>query len=436
MAIARRTFVKHLSAFTAGTMLSQQIAWSATAESDTLDQVRQSGSDWPCWRGPQGNNIAPQGSAVPDAITADHIRWTSPVPGRGHSSPIIVGEQIFLTTANIPAGTQSVLAYERATGKSQWETVVHRGGLPTENHPKNTEASPTLACDGESLFAVFYNASALVLTSLAPDGAIRWQKNLGPYDPQLYKYGYASSPLLYKDLVIVVGDYERQPFLVACNRRTGEEVWRGVRPLTMSFSSPIIAQTGGRDQLLLSGGNVVISYNPDSGEILWRANATSMATCGTIVWNDSMVFASGGFPKAETAGIRSDGSGEVVWRNNQKCYEQSMLVVDDYVYAVTDAGIAYCWRADDGETMWRERLGGAYSSSPILVGTTIHVFNEAGQGFAFKADPSGYIALGQSKFADDVFATPAVIGKTMFMRVARNEAGKRQEYLLAISESA
>jgi outer membrane protein assembly factor BamB len=370
---------------------------------------------------------------VPDTITAEHIRWSTPVPGRGHSSPVIAGEQIFLTTADVKEGTQAVLSFNRSTGQANWTQVIHRGGLPTENHPKNTEASSTLAYDGESLFAVFYNASALVLTALSLDGEVRWQKNLGPYDPQLYKYGYASSPLLYKDFVIVVGDYERQPFLVACNRSTGEEVWRGVRPLTMSFSSPIIAHTSGRDQLLLSGGNVVISYNPDSGEILWRANATSMATCGTMVWNETMVFASGGFPKAETAGIRSDGSGEVVWRNNQKCYEQSMLVVNDYVYAVTDAGIAYCWRATDGETMWRERLGGAYSSSPILVGDVIHVFNEAGQGFAFRADPAQYVALGQSKFADDVFATPAVVGSTMFMRVARNEAGSRQEYLLAIS---
>lgn len=388
---------------------------------------------WHTWRGPNGNNVAETGATIPDQLTADNIKWTSPVPGRGHSSPIVTEDHIYLTTADKSAGVQGVLAFERANGKQLWSQVVHRGGLPTENHAKNTEASSSVAFDGSNLFAVFYNTSALQLTSLTPTGKIRWQQNLGHYEPKRYKYGYAASPCIYQDKVIVVGDYDGQPFLTARDLKTGRSVWRVERPVTISFSSPIVAKTSGRDQLLLSGAEKIMSYDPENGKLLWETPGTTFATCGTMVWDDERVYASGGYPKPETICVKSDGSGEVVWANNQKCYEQSMLIHEGFIYAVTDAGVAHCWRAVDGETMWRQRLGGDYSSSPVLVGNSIHVFNEQGSGFVFAPDPTGYRELGRNKLADDVFPTPSVIGNVMYHRFAKREAQGRKEYLVAIS---
>jgi outer membrane protein assembly factor BamB len=176
-----------------------------------------------------------------------------------------------------------------------------------------------------------------------------------------------------------------------------------------------------------------MAYNPENGEVLWETEGTTLATCGTMVWDDERVFASGGYPKAETICVKSDGSGEVVWSNNQKCYEQSMLLHEGYVYAVTDAGVAHCWRATDGETMWRKRLGGDYSSSPVLIGNSIHVFNEQGEGFVFAPNPQEYQELGRNKFADDVFPTPSVCGDTMYHRFAKRDGQRRQEYVAAIS---
>jgi len=406
----------------------------ATATANTLRRSENSKLDtWYSWRGPNANNIASEGASIPDQLTAEHIRWQTPVRGRGHSSPVVTEDRVFLTTAQYDPQQQWVLGFDRGNGKQLWEQVIHRGGFPKENHPKNTEASSTLAFDGEHLFAVFFHAAALHLTSLTPEGQVRWQQNLGHYDPKLYRYGYASSPCIYEDTVIVVADYDGKPFLTARDCASGKEVWRVARPLTISFSSPIVGSTSGRDQLLLSGADRVMSYDPSNGEVLWETQGTSLATCGTMVWDEQRVFASGGFPKAETICIRSDGSGEKLWSNNQKCYEQSMLAFEGHVYAVTDAGVAYCWRASDGVTQWKERLGGAYSSSPVLVGRTIHVFNEQGEGFAFSADPAQYRALGKSKLADDVFPTPSVVGQTMYHRFAKQEANRRQEYLVAIS---
>jgi len=389
-------------------------------------------SGWWTWRGPKGNNVAASADFQQTVLSREAVVWQTPVPGRGHSSPIVTDDAIYLTTADTSAGTQSLLKFDRRNGKLLWNQLVHRGGLPKENHRKNTEASASVAFDGQRLLAIFYNSDALWASAYSPDGKQLWQKSLGRYYPNLFKYGYAASPAVYKDTAIIIGEFDGPAFMTAIALADGEPVWRIERPNSTSFSSPIVANVGGRDQLLVSGQTQVMSYNPETGDLLWSAPGTSMATCGTAVWDDDHVYASGGFPQSQTVAVRADGSGKVVWQNNQKCYEQSMLCFDGHVYAVTDQGVAYCWRAKDGEMMWRERLGGNYSSSPVLVGTTIHVFNEACEAFAFEANPKLFFSRGRAKLGDEAFATPAVVGNTMLMRVARNEGKTRQEYLLAI----
>ncbi len=172
--------------------------------------------------------------------------------------------------------------------------------------------------------------------------------------------------------------------------------------------------------------------DPLTGEELWTADASTNATCGTIVWDEQCVYASGGYPDRITECVRADGSGEVVWEKREKCYEQSLLVHEGHVYAVTDAGVAYCWQATDGEERWSQRLGGKFSSSPLLVNDRIYVFSEDGIGFVFRATPEKFDLLHEGKVADEIFATPIVSGDTMFLRIANHEANGRQEYLLSI----
>jgi outer membrane protein assembly factor BamB len=424
--VSRRTILKSSVGLTCA--LACGVHTSGRAAEPDGDAATQ----WWTWRGPNGNNVAAEGTSALTTYDKSRIVWAAPVPGRGHSSPIIARGTIYLTTADKEAGTQSVLAYSQSDGKLLWNQTVHRGGIPAENHPKNTEASSTVAFDGERLFCAFYNSSAIWLTTYSPDGKQLWQQSIGQYNPQAYKYGYAASPAIYKDTVIVVGDWEGESFLAAHDRATGNRVWKVPRKNRMSFSSPIVANVAGRDQLLLSGGESIDSYDPANGQPLWSAATLAMATCGTLIWEGDLVFGSGGYPKSETACVRADGSGQVVWSNPQKCYEQSMLVSGGYVYAVTDAGVAHCWRASDGEVMWRERFGGDYSSSPVLVGDTIHVFNEQGQGFAFKANPERYESVGGGKIADDVFPTPSIVGDHLYMRVGINRDGVRKEFLVAM----
>ncbi len=410
----------------------------AGVESTSLAQATADGSlampadQWWCWRGPRGDNTTAPDAQAPQQPDPSKVRWAVDVPGRGHSSPVVTDDAIYLTTGDKQQQIQAVLGFDRATGKPLFQTVVHRGGIPAKNHPKNTEASPTVAFDGRSLFASFYNSDAIQLTSLTTDGKIRWTKKIAPFDPQRYQFGYGASPLLYGNTVIVASEMDLGAWLVALDRQSGKEVWRTPRPKMITFSSPIVANVAGRDQLLISGANLVCSYDPSNGRMLWQTPATTAATCGTMVWNSTHVFASGGYPDSQTVCVAADGSGKVQWSNNQKCYEQSMLVVGNHLYGVTDAGVGHCWDVSDGRVIWRQRLGGKWSSSPVLVGDLIYAFNESGDGWVFESGRDRFVQRSQVRVADEVFSTPTVVGDTMYLRVANGSGQSRREKLLAM----
>lgn len=388
--------------------------------------------DWPWWRGPNRNGVAEASQKVPvEWSETENVIWKAPLPGRGHSSPTVVGNRIYLATAEEARQTQSVIALERSTGQMVWNTTISQGGLP-KTHRKNTHASPTVACDGDRIFVAFHHDDEVTLTALNLDGKPVWEKTVGPYVPKRYEYGYAPSPLLYDSLVIIAADYEKGGHLVAYNREDGKEIWRQNRPEKYSFSSPVVAHVAGKDQLLLSGCELVSSYDPKTGKLLWATPGTTMATCGTMVWSGDLVIASGGYPKAETICVKADGSKEVVWKNNQKCYEQSMIVNEGHVYAVTDRGIGICIRAADGRLMWQERLKGPVSSSPVSVGETIYQPVEDGTTFVFKANPERFELVAQNKLGEENFATPVICGNRIYIRTAKTENGRRQEYLYCL----
>ena len=391
-----------------------------------------SAADWTTWRGPNLNGIAAAGQTPPVTWSeSQNIIWRAPIAGRGHSSPTIVGNRIFLTTADEASQTQGVIAIDRATGRQLWSTPISKGGFP-QTHRKNTHATPSVASDGERLFVSFHHHASIQVAALSLEGKGLWERTIGKYDPRKYRYGYAPSPMLYKSLVLIAADYEGGGWLAALDGRTGATKWQVARPRKLSFSSPVVANVAGRDQLLISGTEQVASYDPSNGRQLWATPATTMATCGTMVWDGNLVFASGGYPKSETVCLRGD-NGRLVWRNDKKCYEQSMLAVDGYVYAVTDRGIAYCWQASNGAEMWSSRLeGGAVSSSPILANGNIYLANERGTMYVFRAQPTRFELVSRNQLGQEAFATPTICDSRIYMRVASTTGGARQESLYCI----
>jgi len=390
--------------------------------------------DWPWWRGPSRNGIA---SAAPVPVRfseSSGIVWKASVPGRGHSSPIVVGDRVFLSTADERRQIQSVLAYDRQTGKEVWQSEISRGGFPARNHPKNTEATPTIASDGEHLFVTFFHHGQIQITALDRNGKTVWQKTAGPFDPRRYEYGYAPSPLIYRDWVIIAVEYDGPSFLMALDCADGREAWRTSRPSNITFSSPVVGKVAGKDQLLLSGSDQVVSYDPNTGKQLWATAGTTAATCGTLVWDGDIVIASGGYPKAETIAVNGDGRGQVLWKNNQQCYQQSLLATQGYVYAFTDKGVLYCWRGTDGQEMWKQRLQGPASASPVLAGGHIYWANELGTLYVFKSNPKKFDLVAENRIGNEAFASPAICGGQVFLRVAHRAGDKRDEMLYCFGQ--
>lgn len=393
-------------------------------------------TDWPWWRGPTRDGQAGKTSLPTTFSDSEHVLWKAPIPGRGHSSPIVVGKRVFLTSADEQAERQMILAYDLETGKQLWKLPINTGGFPANNHAKNTEASPTIASDGERLYATFFHHKHIELIAVHLDGSEAWQKNAGPFDPKMFEYGYAPSPVLYGDSVIVAAEYDGKSFIVAFDRQHGQEKWREARPSSISFSSPVVANVAGRDQLLISGQEKVCSYDPNTGKLLWQVKGTTNATCGTAIWNDEVVFVSGGYPKAETIAVKADGSGAVVWKNNQKCYEQSMILIDGCIYALTDKGVMYCWRASDGKELWLKRLAGPVSASPIYAGGYLYWANEDGTYYVLKPNPSKFELIAENRLGSEAFASPAVSGNRLLLRAAEGRGEQRQETLYCFSNGS
>lgn len=390
--------------------------------------------DWLAWRGPNGNGIAAEGQAVPaEWNDTKNVIWKVKVPGRGHSSPTVVGELILLTTADEAKQTQSVIAYDRASGAEKWATVVNSGGLPGKIHKKNTHASPTVACNGKQLFATFFNNAGIQLAALSLDGKLLWQKQINGYKPK-YPFGYAPSPAVYKDTVIVSVECEGIGTLSAFKADSGEQVWSTPRTEASSYSSPIVVNLDGRDQVMMSGALRVVSYDPASGKEIWKAPGPATHTCGTLVWDGDLVFASGGYPQTATMAINRK-TGKIAWQNKDKSYEQSMLAVDGYLYALTDKGNGICWNAQTGEQMWNERLAGPVSASPILAGGLIYATNERGQTFVFKPNPKKFELVATNQLGDQSFPSPTICGNRIYLRHATKK-GERQEWLYCIGSDS
>lgn len=396
-----------------------EITADPSRSGDLIAEPVHDSQDWPWWRGPTRNGIAKADGVIPVKWSeSENVVWKVNLPGRGHSSPTVLGNHIFLTTADKQKQTQSVLCHDRGTGDLLWSTEVNKGGLPREIHHKNTHATPSVATDGERLFASFCNHESIQVTALDLDGNQLWQETVGPFKPRSFRYGYAASPAIYESYVVIAADYDGGGYLAALSRSDGRIAWRKSRPAKLSYSSPAIANIAGREQLLISGCDLVAGFDPNTGDAIWSVDATTMATCGTLVWEGDLVFASGGYPKAETVCVRAVGSGEILWRNRTKCYEQSMLAHNGHLYAVDDGGIAFCWKADDGTQKWRHRFSGPVSSSPVLANGNIYLTNERGTTFVFKANPDEFVSVAENQLGDEGFATLTICGGQIFIRTA------------------
>lgn len=390
-------------------------------------------TDWPAWRGPTRDGIAAPGQTPPVRWSeAENIVWRTPVPGRGHSSPTVVGDRIYLATADVEKQTQRVLCFERATGRPVWDTVVHQGNLDRGGHANTSQASASVACDGERLYINFLNGKAVHSTALDLDGKILWTQKVGDF---VTHQGFAASPVLHESLVLVSADNKGGGTIAGLDRRTGRVVWSQSRPKIPNYTSPSVLQVAGRTQMVVAGCNLVSSFNPLDGTKLWEIAGSTEECVVTAVTDGERIFVGGGYPKNHTMAVLGDGSGKVAWQNTARVYVPSMIVDGGYVYAVMDAGLAVCWKSDTGEEKWKERLGGDFYASPVRVGNRMYATNQRGVTFVFEATPERFQLLSQNTLGNEAFASPSICGNRVYLRAAQT-GDERREFLFCIGANA
>ncbi|MEM9704002.1 MAG: PQQ-binding-like beta-propeller repeat protein, partial [Planctomycetota bacterium] len=315
---------------------------------------------WPQFRGPNRNGLA-LGSNPPNEWGPNkNVIWQADVPGRGYSSPVVDGNRVFLTTADEEAETQSLLAFDLDTGEALWQRETASGRLPRNGmHPESTHASTTPAVGGGAVFVTNLHDGAVWVSAWSVEGDKLWgEVKLGAFRPT---FGYAASPVLYGPAVIVSGDNAGPGFLVALDRETGEVRWRTPRDAQISFNTPLLATLNGQDTLIVAGNNKLDGYDPADGSLLWSVpgltqTVSGSAVAGTVVVNGeerTVALASGGYPGSETLAVFPPAAGEsaatVAWRNDEKAYVPSPLLVNGLAFLTHDDGRTWCYDAATGD---------------------------------------------------------------------------------------
>lgn len=379
--------------------------------------------DWPGWRGPKGNGLSDEANLPVKWSAGDGVRWKADLPGKGSGSPIIAGDRVFLTSSDGPRHDQlHFFCLDRRTGRELW----HRnfwGTAPTLRHdPKSSMATPTPVTDGQHVWA-FFGSGDLFCLDLG--GNLVWCRSLAQeYEPFQNRFAMGSSPVLVGDLLILQCDHWGQSYLVGIDKRTGKNVWKTDRAEHVSWSSPLVVEVNGRQELVASATFHVKGYDPLTGRELWAASGMTRECIPTAVAGDGLIFAVSG-TKGETLAIRTGGRGDVteshiVWRNSRNApFVPSAILLDDLYYLVDDKGIAACFEAASGKLVWQQRLGGAFSASPIAADGKLYFVDEEGTTTVLKPGRQ-FEVLSKNRLDDPTFASPAAAHGDLFIRTDRH----------------
>jgi len=420
--------------------------------------------NWPSFRGHNATGVA-DGQNPPvswDATKNVNIRWKTPIPGLGHSSPIVWGNRVFVTTAVSsdsksefrpslqdafePANDTSphawrVYCLDKNTGKIIWERTAHTGPPKSKRHPTSSQANATPATDGKHLVAFFGSEG---LYTYDYDGKLLWKQDLGKlsagwyHDPD-FEWGFGSSPILYQDLVIVQCDIQKGSFLAAFDVRSGKEVWRTTREELPTWSTPAIHAGKGRAELI-TNARQVRGYDPRNGRELWKLSGTAEYTVSTPVVAPELIFIADGFPPVQPFyAIRPGATGDislaqgqqanqhVAWsiRRGGQWYLTTPIFYRDLLYTCSNNGILACYNPKTGERVYHERIGGkggGYTASPIAADGKLYFTSQDGEIFVVKAGAK-YELLATNPMGEVAMATPAISEGMIFVRTQKHLYG-------------
>lgn len=409
--------------------------------------------NWPSFRGNNGSGVADANTPPTswDIEKSVNVLWKTPIPGLGHSSPIVWGERVFVTTAvssaassqfvhgltETPASAEDISKHSwriyclnKNTGKVIWEKTVYEGVPKVKRHVKASFANPTPATDGKSL-VVSFGSEGLYCFDL--EGKLLWKQDLGTLDggwtagPDFH-WGFASSPLIYKNLVVVQCDTQNQSFVAAYNLANGKRVWQTPREEDSSWSTPTIYESKNGAELITSGTKFYRGYDLLTGKELWRIADGVDVKIPTPVVADDLFFLGGGSSNERhafyvvRAGLRGEitpaDAKNIAWQHQSiRPHIVTPIVYRGYLYVCTDNGILSQYQASTGESTFRARLGsgGSFAASPVAADGKVYFFNEDGDVFVVKAGTT-YELLAKNSMGEVVMATPAIAGNMMVVR--------------------
>lgn len=384
-------------------------------------------ADWPQFRGPGGQGHSDATNLPLTWSETENIKWKVPVAGLGWSSPAIKGDQIWITSAVDDGKTLHAIALDRATGKSLHDVTIFELAEPGTVHAKNSHASPTPLIEGDRVY-VHYGAHGTAC--LKTDGTIVWKTQDLKHD---HRHGPGGSPVIFEDLLILNCDGSDIQFVVALDKNTGAIRWKkkrehigedrltGKSNVPMSYTTPLLAEINGTIQLLSSGADSIVSYNPRNGEEYWWFRYDGYSNVPRPVVGKGLVFISSGYDRPEFYAVKVDGTGDVTeshlgWNMKKAApLNPSPLLVGDELYLVDDDGIATCLDSVTGTQHWQRRIGGNFSASPTLADGKIYLLDEDGKTTVL-APGKKYEVLATNTLEGRTLATPAMVDHSVFLR--------------------
>jgi outer membrane protein assembly factor BamB len=391
-------------------------------------------AQWPQFRGPDGTGNS-SSTNLPLTWGEDkNVRWKTPVHGRGWSSPVILGNQVWMTTATQDGRELFAVALDRDTGKVVFDLKLFQVATPQYAHPFNTYASPTPVIEPGRVYVTFGSPGTAAID--AKTGKVLWERR--DFECNHFR-GAGSSPVLFGDLLLMHFDGSDHQFVVALDKHTGKTVWRTPRSIDFQdlgpdgkpkadgdfrkgFATPHIVMVNGQPIMVSIGSKAVYGYDPKTGREIWRVIERGSHSGSTRpVAGNGLVYLAMGFDAAQILAVRPDGQGDVTashvtWRFGKGAPSKpSMLLVNDLLFTVNDSGVAGALDAKTGELVWRGRVDGTYSASPLYAAGRIYAFSEDGKTTVLEAGRE-FKVLAENFLEDGFMASPAVDGKALFLR--------------------